>query len=187
MELFWQRGYEGTSTATLISTLGIARSSLYATFGSKEQLYAEALDRYVEDLRARVIARLQEEGEAFEVLERFFTEVIQRGNAGAEPLRCCMLVRATLARDAQPLEIKTRIHHAIAELDDAFLALLTRASGEGHLSPNTPLASSARFLTSTFQAINLAALGGRSTTDLREIAQRALASIQSTRTERDPT
>ena len=44
VEAFWEMGYEGTSTATLVERLGIGRSSLYAAFGSKDELYAEAMD-----------------------------------------------------------------------------------------------------------------------------------------------
>lgn len=38
METFWDLGYEGASTAVLVDRLGIARSSLYAAFGSKDGL-----------------------------------------------------------------------------------------------------------------------------------------------------
>lgn len=46
MLLFWRRGYEGTSIADLREAMGINAPSLYAAFGSKEQLYREALDHY---------------------------------------------------------------------------------------------------------------------------------------------
>ena len=47
LELFWERGYEATSMADLVDHLGIGRASLYATFGSKHELYLKALDRYL--------------------------------------------------------------------------------------------------------------------------------------------
>src|ERR1700730_12987718 len=46
MELFWRKGYEGTSLSDLTSTLGITRPSLYAAFGNKEGLFRIVLDRY---------------------------------------------------------------------------------------------------------------------------------------------
>jgi AcrR family transcriptional regulator len=46
MDLFWRHGYEGTSTAQLTAAMGIAAPSLYAAFGSKDQLYLEALVLY---------------------------------------------------------------------------------------------------------------------------------------------
>lgn len=46
MHLFWQKGYSATSICDLTSAMGIGSPSLYAAFGSKEALYAEALDHY---------------------------------------------------------------------------------------------------------------------------------------------
>jgi AcrR family transcriptional regulator len=46
MHLFWSLGYDATSMADLRAGLGITQASLYAAFGSKEQLFREAGDLY---------------------------------------------------------------------------------------------------------------------------------------------
>ncbi len=55
MHLFWEQGYESTSLSQLKAGLGggISAPSFYAAFGSKEALYAEAVQRYL-DTYARV-------------------------------------------------------------------------------------------------------------------------------------
>jgi AcrR family transcriptional regulator len=45
-ELFWKKGYDATSIAELCDSIGIEAPSLYAAFGSKENLYSECLDYY---------------------------------------------------------------------------------------------------------------------------------------------
>ncbi len=47
MKLFWERGYEGTSCADLIAAMGISASTFYNSFGSKEQLFVEAVQHYL--------------------------------------------------------------------------------------------------------------------------------------------
>lgn len=44
--LFWRQGYEGTSMSDLVAELGIASARIYKAFGSKEQLFREAIASY---------------------------------------------------------------------------------------------------------------------------------------------
>lgn len=177
MQAFWELGYENTSTAVLEERLNIGRSSLYATFGSKDALYAESMDRYIEDLRRRVIARLRAEGPALKVLEDFLLGVAERGGPGGDPLRCCMIVRACTSGQDQTPEIRERIQKAVRELDDAFNNLLQRAREEGALRGGGELRDSARFLTTTFQSLNVAAHAGRTRSELRRIVRTALSGL----------
>lgn len=56
LSLFLEHGYEGTSVAELIDAMHIAPTSLYAAFGSKENLYREAIELYLEG-RGRFVSR----------------------------------------------------------------------------------------------------------------------------------
>ncbi|RYD28556.1 MAG: TetR/AcrR family transcriptional regulator, partial [Verrucomicrobiaceae bacterium] len=48
MGVFWRKSYTATSMNDLCEAMGIGSPSLYAAFGSKEQLYAEAIRHYNE-------------------------------------------------------------------------------------------------------------------------------------------
>ena len=178
MVAFWEMGYDATSTAVLEQRLNIGRSSLYAAFGSKDELYAEAMELYVRDLRQRVIARLRAPGPTLAVLESFFLGVAERGKPGGEPLRCCMIVRAALLGTDLAPAVRERVRRTVAELDDAFHELLQRARSEGAIGETHKLRDTARFLTTTFQALNVATLAGRSRRELRSIVRQALGTLQ---------
>jgi AcrR family transcriptional regulator len=48
MEVFWAKGFDTCSMADLVDAMGINSPSLYAAFGSKEDLYREAVELYTD-------------------------------------------------------------------------------------------------------------------------------------------
>ncbi|PGX89398.1 TetR family transcriptional regulator, partial [Bacillus cereus] len=46
MYLFWEKGYDATSISDLIETMGISRSTLYSSFGDKDELFKQVLEQY---------------------------------------------------------------------------------------------------------------------------------------------
>jgi AcrR family transcriptional regulator len=48
VEAFWRHGYEGASLQVLTGAMGINKTSVYAVFGSKEELFRRAVARYAE-------------------------------------------------------------------------------------------------------------------------------------------
>jgi len=59
IELFRRNGYSATSTAELVEELGINRKSMYAEFGSKQDLFEAALERYSKINLSRVLAPIE--------------------------------------------------------------------------------------------------------------------------------
>ena len=46
LDVFWERGYEGTSMNDLVEAMGIASASIYAAFGSKAELFRRTMGLY---------------------------------------------------------------------------------------------------------------------------------------------
>ena len=59
IELFRRQGYSATSTAELVEELGMNRKSMYAEFGSKQELFEAALERYSEINLSRVLGPIE--------------------------------------------------------------------------------------------------------------------------------
>jgi len=49
MDVFWRKGYSGTSLSDLTEAMGINKPSLYAAFGNKEELFVSAINHYVNE------------------------------------------------------------------------------------------------------------------------------------------
>src|SRR3954468_5961981 len=60
MVVFWEQGYEGASLTDLTSAMGITKTSMYAAFGNKEQLFRKALELYTEGPASYGIQALEE-------------------------------------------------------------------------------------------------------------------------------
>ena len=59
--LFWRKGFAAASMTELCEAMGIRSPSLYAAFGSKEALYLEAVERYV-DIQGHLVWDRLEDG-----------------------------------------------------------------------------------------------------------------------------
>ncbi|HEY2673615.1 MAG TPA: TetR/AcrR family transcriptional regulator, partial [Rugosimonospora sp.] len=62
MELFWRKGFTGTTPQDLVAELGIGKGSLYNTFISKRALFDLALRRYVDIRIAGIVETLEGPG-----------------------------------------------------------------------------------------------------------------------------
>lgn len=60
VEVFWNRSYDATSIDDLQATVGIKRGSFYAAFGSKENAFVAAVERYVEEVTKPIVSDLEQ-------------------------------------------------------------------------------------------------------------------------------
>src|ERR1700684_1120320 len=75
IECFWRRGYEATSLRDLTAAMGLSAPSLYNAFGDKEELFALALERYLDSNTRGRLRRLEEMFAPKRAIERFFAEI----------------------------------------------------------------------------------------------------------------
>ena len=59
LELFWERGYDGTSMQAIGDHLKLSRSAIYNTFGSKSALFEQALRRAAGKRRTPGVSELE--------------------------------------------------------------------------------------------------------------------------------
>ena len=93
IDVFWQRGYEGTSIQDLVDRMGIHRGSLYCAFGDKHGLFLAALDRYEEVFHSKILDRLAAgrlgEG-ARQAIRQVFDDVVRSCASQAGRKGCLM-------------------------------------------------------------------------------------------------
>jgi TetR/AcrR family transcriptional repressor of nem operon len=87
--VFWERGLHRTSVDDLLSASGLARSSLYNTFGGKQALFELAVQRYLDDVSARMEETLDAPS-LKQALVKMFDDVVSSHREG----RGCLLVNS---------------------------------------------------------------------------------------------
>lgn len=172
MRVFWEQGYEGASLTDLTSAMGITRTSMYAAFGNKEDLFRRALERYAEG-PASYAARALREPTARQVATAFLDGSV-RATTRPDCPAGCLGVQGSLAagapgRNAREALVAWR-DEGVSHLRDRF----QRAVGEGDLPPDIDPELLARYLMTVANGIAVQAVGGATRDDLRQVADLAL-------------
>ncbi|MGB7480559.1 MAG: TetR/AcrR family transcriptional regulator [Burkholderiaceae bacterium] len=171
--LFWERGYEGTSIADLTEAMGIPPPSLYATFGSKEDLYKQALDHISERENKQWLEALQGKMSAYDAIAFYLHDAAVRFTDPERP-RGCMISNAVL-QHAEKSESVAQTVATRRELGlQAIKARFDRAVTEDELAPETDTEALARFYGAVVQGMSAQACDGACRATLKRLADIAL-------------
>ncbi|MFI7449459.1 TetR/AcrR family transcriptional regulator [Nonomuraea sp. NPDC049714] len=170
--VFWEQGYEGASLTDLTSAMGITRTSMYAAFGNKEELFRKALERYTEG-PAAYAARALEEPTARGVATAFLAGSVRASTRPGCPAGC-LGVQGSLAagepgRVARDTLVAWR-DEGRSRLRDRF----QQAVDEGDLPPDADPGLLARYVMTVANGIAVQAAGGTGRDELQQVVDAAL-------------
>lgn len=174
MHVFWARGYEGASMSDLTEALGVNKPSIYGAFGSKEELFRKAVQRYLQGPAAFVRESVQAPT-AYEVAEKLLMTAA-RFLAGKDHPPGCMMTLGALACGQSGEIIKEELANSRKMFESLLAARFARAQAENDLPAETNPADLARLLTTVHQGMSVQASGGASEADLLGVARLVLES-----------
>ncbi|MEH6586016.1 MAG: TetR/AcrR family transcriptional regulator [Halioglobus sp.] len=131
LKLFWRRGYAATSLPELLQTMGVARSSFYATFTDKRSLFIECLELFGERTRA-ILVQAAASGDNLGAIKQFFNETVTKASQ-PRVSSGCMMVNTILELADVDAELKSHAQEKLDEIQDEFQRLLTNAQNTGEL------------------------------------------------------
>jgi len=152
LELFWRQGYEATSVQDLVEHLGVNRASLYATYGSKHDLYLRALDRYCEMRATETMTALNRPGPALDAVRDFVRGYVTEAR---EDQRGCLVTNTATELLPQDAKAARRVDIAFGDLEAAVAGTLARAQQEGALAADKDPRALARFLLTFIQGVRV--------------------------------
>jgi AcrR family transcriptional regulator len=92
--LFWEKGYSQTSMADLVEASGVHKSSLYSTFGSKDELFATILRRYFDSRMDMFSGLVEMAGPGTEGIHTFL-EFLRSDIVSGSSQQGCLLVNTS--------------------------------------------------------------------------------------------
>ena len=144
--LYWQKGYHATSMRNLQDVIDMRPGSIYAAFGSKDNLFKEALNCYAQESAKHLANCMAEKPKALDGLKLFMNRVAVC-NDNSAPNGMCMIVKsiAELTQNDSP-ELLTVAKQILVNVEAAFADIFQQAINQGELNKDKDPAELARFL-----------------------------------------
>ncbi|MFF2018464.1 TetR/AcrR family transcriptional regulator [Paenibacillus sp. NPDC058177] len=145
MEVFGHYGYEGTSLQILLDGLGIARQSLYDTYGTKRDLFVKAVKHYLNEKSSAVVSYLERTGSVKQSIEKIFSEIVATLQ-DADRRKECLILYSAIDQVPHDPEIAALFEQDRIRLEKAFYEALIRAKDQNELNTQQDLLALAKYL-----------------------------------------
>jgi len=165
MHKIWKEGMEACSAKALSEHMGMTRSSFYNAFGSREELFKEALNLYFSQTPDKMLADIEPGTAILPVITSMFKEVCRIRAADTEAKGCmainCVTELVGVDENLGPV-MERAIQHSLERLE----GLLRLAAQNGEISDNNDLRDKALALQNLLVGINVMSKVVRTERDL---------------------
>lgn len=171
LDAFWRRGYARTSISDLAAATDLLPGSLYGAFGSKEEMFRLALDRYVAQLRGAVVTGVP----GLEGLRHAFDTVV-RLTARDPERRGCLLINAIPESGALSEDTRRALQRGLQEMRRHLRDRLREAAGDA--AARADLEPLAALLFGAMVSIRVLGRAGLERRALQDVADGAIAAVR---------
>ncbi|MCP1598313.1 AcrR family transcriptional regulator [Aeromonas caviae] len=157
-EVFWLRGYQGTSLSDLVAALGIASARIYAAFGSKENLFREAIALYLTEEGAFADAALSQP-DTRQAIRQLLVNAVEAYTRDDRPHGCMVVLSLTnYGRDNE--EIMAWLAGYRWERIEGIIERIRQGVQSGELPENTDIQGLGDYVATVFHGISIQARDG---------------------------
>ena len=169
MNVFWEKGFEGTSLSDLMEATGLQKGSLYGAFGDKRAMYLKALDCYSDRWTNSLIDKLTGQGEPLPRVARFLQSAVD-GVVGHNAARGCFMCNAAIDQAGIVPNARHLVQASLKRLEAALADVVAELTGD-----SAPQQASQ--LLSVYFGLRVLAKGGANAAILSNAKQSALQSL----------
>ena len=179
LAVFWRKGYEATSLADLCEAMGMSKSTLYAVFGDKRQLFLSAIRAYSDDLLAELTKSYELSAAPLEFIEQVLRSVAREAGPRGERRGCLVMNSATEFAQSDR-DVARIVSHTLEQMAGVFATALARARRDGKIRVGAP-GSMALYLVSTIAGMKTMVKGGRSEQELHLLVDMVMGQLGAAR------
>lgn len=171
IDLFWKRGYHGSTIRDLVDASNVAPKSLYKEFGDKGVLFERALDLYIDDQSARYRQALERKPWGLARLRAYYESLADIADA-----KGCFVVNSLADIENVPGPAAARIRRFFSWLETLYRKNLEAALEAGEIAQSTDVEGLATALLVFDQGL---AVASRSPAQRQQLVRAALALLTS--------
>ncbi|WP_053064134.1 TetR/AcrR family transcriptional regulator [Caballeronia mineralivorans] len=159
MEVFWTKGFDGCSMNDLVDAMDINSPSIYAAFGSKENLFREAIDLYAISEGAITRQAIKEHGNAREAIAAVFKQNIDMLTQAAAP-RGCMVILGTVNIGVEHEELRAFLQSRTRNVANLIRERLAQSLADGELAADADTEALATLCVTVLSGLSVQAHNG---------------------------
>jgi len=180
MEVFWARGFDGTSIQNLVGKTGVNRGSLYGAYPDKRALFLASIRRYLDLVVEDNVRRLLAVEPAGDAVRQFFLQLVEAPPARLR--RGCLLTNSAVELGMEDAQVAALIRGAFRRVEQVFCARLVEAKRVGQLTDGVQPEALARLLITVLQGIRVMSRVGADRGAMRDAVKSALSGIKTAAT-----
>lgn len=174
MTAYWQADAAAVSVNEICRLAGVAKPSLYRSFGSEDGLTLAVLDRYAELVLGRLEAMLSSEASVSGMLDT----LIHIASDEPQMESGCLFVKMRSARSRFGAQTQARIADIESHLHRLFARLLREGEAGGDRKARVPADLAARYVQEQLGLAMTQRAAGRSRKSVRQLMTLALSVLR---------
>ena len=176
MYVFWEKGYEGTTMADLIQSIGMKAPSIYAAFGNKDAIFKEVVKSYLPIVVEGQLAALNSSSEIYEAVEATLRACVNLYTAEDNPHTCLIMTAAINTAPEHEEHIET-LRNLREKYKTAWEKRFERGRLDEQLVTEARPSELAEYFTTLIQGMTVKAKDGASKEELTSTSKLALKTL----------
>jgi TetR/AcrR family transcriptional regulator, transcriptional repressor for nem operon len=159
VKLFSRKGYNGISMQELVDGLGINRSSIYDSFGDKQELFTAALKYYRQANTAQMLKMIEESGDIKKTIQDIF-EHVKEESLNEKNHEGCMMVNTAVELASHEKKIFSLVFDNMSVVQGSLAKAIKAAQARNEVSKKNTAEALANSILTAINGLRVAAKWG---------------------------